>query len=330
MNLGSTRDVLDFRKAARTIFFGLKSFDDTARAPEKTDDYFALLLNESCADASPDREAIIEASLRRSAGLKAARKRDLQHASVLLEEAREIVHARVKQPSNILLCKSFQIAADAYMAYVMGYFDDARASLKELAEIDLLLEREVRYRLLKLHRVQLLHNVVRIDIRQGLLEDALTLVFALLSCLTERTSTLLEPCTSIESLSKLPIELIKSLAVQICSELCLLVANHVECDHLFLKKARQYLRYPGSVGSPPTQWMELKVLFSDESDEFLERCLSFLELGPQDHRVLWLSTAIDVYKLGHNLDRDVFKLLTLDLSMAAMPPVYYQQLSAVY
>ena len=206
---------------------GLLKVAPTARGhlPSAEGKYFELLLIQSTL-SSHERSIVLAAAELRSLGLFAARQNDLGRAKDLFREASCISSEASVSFECQSLCASFQLAAEAYLDYRHKQFSAARDRLFRALVIDANLEDRGGFDLLLLHRVQLLHNLIRIYARQGRAQEALDLSFRVLDYLDgsqENLSSLVP--WSPEVIKGLPQDLVSASAEQVLYEIALIVAR---------------------------------------------------------------------------------------------------------
>jgi hypothetical protein len=261
----------------------------------------------------------------RRQGLLAARRGHIATADQLLGESRAILHSEKLSVESSLICKSFQAATEAYLDYRRGAFDQARARVHEALAIDVVLEEEYGYKILHLHRVQLVHNLMRIDARCARFEDAIDLGCRLLSYL-EGSSEILPVPGSWDSakIASLPPEIVAAMFAQVTSEIALVLAGKdrrvardlflVAIRHAQLEATGNCHHYPR-----PHAWFQIKQSFVDNNvDIFLDRASQFLADGRGDTPLLWYAIAVDLVVWCDDLDLPEAELVKLEIARDAI------------
>jgi hypothetical protein len=286
---------------------------------------------------SPDEQEVVLLAARcRAHALQAARHRDLAQASVLLREARSVC---VIAPTSLqcrVLCDSFQLAGEAYVEYCLGRLDEARDRLYDAMLADNILELEGGYDLLHLHRVQLVHNLVRIDARRGQQQEAVDLAWRLLAYLEGNPAVLPGPAPwSAQTICRLPSDLVHNMFDQIVAEIALIVADPTkDIREQFAAAYADHLAAAGDgsncLSCPVAhKWLELKRMFIEDPWSFIRCCRSFFDELCIEHPVLWFATAVDLIAVCKDIEINKAQWLALDLACAQMPAVLEDALGEI-
>jgi hypothetical protein len=268
----------------------------------------------------------------RMQGLFAARRGHLATAAQQFGEAREIIHSGRLSLESELICKSFQAAAEAYLDYRGSAFDHARSRVHEALAIDVVLVEEYGYEILHLHRVQLVHNLMRIDARCSRFENCIDLGCRLLNHLEGSSEILPGPGPwHSEQITSLPPEIVTAMFAQVTSEIALLLAGKdnqsaqglfaVAADHAQLEATENCHLYPRAHA-----WFGIKQAFlSSEIGTFLDRASQFFTDGRGDTPVLWYTTAVDLATLCDDLGLPESELVRTQIisdgrTWESMPP----------
>jgi hypothetical protein len=252
-------------------------------------------------------------------GLAAARQGQLLMADQFFAQAREPLLSGTLSTEGHLICKSFQSAAEAYLDYRRGAFNQARTHMLEALATDITLEEEYGYDLFitHSHRLEFAINLLRIDAGWAYFERAVDLADSLLGYLAGRLETLPLPGLWGHKLVELlPPELSTALVVTIASEVAPILAdkNREVAGDLFTIAARHTqlntnnnCHYHSGVHA----WFLVKEAFlSNEIVTFLERVSHFLAAGRADTPVLWYAAVFDLLTVSNELDLRVSKLLS--------------------
>jgi hypothetical protein len=116
---------------------------------------------------SRDRRCLARVEIEGSRGLVSARRRDAEAARVHFAAGRRLL-ATLKFGSHAAkLAESMFFAQQAYELYVRRRFANALAMLERSFVNDLALEEELGFDILKIHRIQLLGNWMRLEEERG-------------------------------------------------------------------------------------------------------------------------------------------------------------------
>lgn len=291
------------RRLAQSIFdayrSGLLRPPDIAHRVFKTD--FNRLLRHSLLNHLKLRDRlefrkIFDASLR---GLVLAREDRLTDAAETFQEGRHrLACATCSEPARNFSI-SMLAAAEAYLLFRLRAFDKALELVHESMDADLKLEDELGLHYLQLHRVQSIHNVVRIDWRRGRSHDAFALAGEILAYLEAAESLQLSVHRdwSSRKLRTAPIRLRRSMLIQVVNEVALQL---VECQGLdswtpFYESTRATSRDSMSLHPRVGQWLHLRNEFCRGNlDEYFRLLPDFLYAGPQDISALWFLSLADI------------------------------------
>jgi len=242
-------------------------------------------------------------------GLLAARKGDLTAAESFLRGAELFLHTKQLSRESFLLGDSFFEAASAYFDYRRKDFDAAITCVHKALSNDLILEGEYGYAILHLHRIQLVHNLMRIDIRRAFIKEALNTGFFLLDYMEGKSATL-SALTFWDSscLIALPSELVNTMFLQITMEIALALAGNEALSTQVLFAGAQSHTQPGVADScllsPQSHaWLKAKqALIADDLEGFFEEAAKSLSDGPGNASWLWYAFVADLFSLCRKLD----------------------------
>jgi hypothetical protein len=201
--------------------------------------------------------------------------------------------------------------------------------------LDASLENSGGYELLHLHRIQLLHNLMRIAATERCHLEAFELGFRILRYLGGSPQSLPAIVTwDPESIRRLPNDLVGGLFNQVVAEMALIVARPRISQHEFLAVASDYLqelKVSGYCQCPRAHaWLKLKTLFINDRLAFLRNCGAFLQDGYTQHPVLWFATSIDLVAICKESDMRSAHWLALDLTLEPMPIALRTALEALF
>jgi tetratricopeptide (TPR) repeat protein len=268
----------------------------------------------------------------RTRGLIATRSGNLIMAERAFTAARAPLLLSKLSLEGSLLYQSLLEQAASYLDYRQGNFDQARNRIYEALAIDLVLEEEYEYDMLLLHRIQLVHNLARIDANCMYLERAIELICRILNYLEGTSEALPIPGDwGYERVTRQPVELVTAMFAQVTSEIAIILAgkNSQVVRHLFvvistnlqLQTCNNYCCHPRAYS-----WLLVKQAFaSNDFANFLELASQFLNEGRADIPLLWYATVIDLVALCDELDLPDSKVFRQDVASLATTWEYLPQ-----
>ncbi|MBH8563494.1 hypothetical protein I8748_15085 [Nostoc sp. CENA67] len=258
--------------------------------------------------SSTDRLLISKFSNARQRGLLAARRGDFNAAESAFTAARLLLKLKQLSDEGSLLYQSFLEQAEAYLDYRRGEFEQARNRIYQALEIDMILEEKYGYEIVLFGRIQLVHNLVRIDAGCMELHRSTKLAFQILGYLDGILDTLPIPgLWGYERVKRQRAEFVAAMFAQVTGEIATILAG----------KDRQFVSDLLTVGSNympicPDEtyhchpqayaWLLVKQAFiNHEVATFLERASEFLAKGSNDTPLLWYATLADLVALCDEL-----------------------------
>ncbi|MGA7731969.1 MAG: hypothetical protein WCD37_11955 [Chloroflexia bacterium] len=256
--------------------------------------------------ASPREQMLMSAALvARTRGLAAVRKGDMEVAEANLRTSRDILEVPWLSTESHALLASFQEAAEAFIDFRCGRHDLARKRVFRAMSADGTLLSRDGYHVLELHRVQLGHNLARVDANAGEPERAARILAGLLTYLEGESVAWPFPdytYTGKATVDDLPEEQVADLFIQLTSELALLLDGQGREEglalfapvvaHAELKATRRCGRHPSAHA-----WLSLKLAYLERNVVgFLEGAQEVLADGPREGSLLWYATATDLYR----------------------------------
>ena len=278
---------------------------------------FDLLLDAALSTRLPLSEQLLIrfVSTVRARGLSAARNNHLIEAQQALDEGRRVLKTNSLSTEGKLIGKTFHHAVEAYLEYKRGNMSLARTHVRNALEIDGRLITQYGYNILDLHRVQLGHNLMRVDIHCGNLVAAAEMCASLIGYLEGRADQWPLPEFQIETdPSQLPPDLVSAMTAQILGELalCLAVNKRKEGRRMFAPMIRHVQSPPAAPCSRQKRahlWLQAKWAYvNEEWTSFLELVMSLLQEGPGEMLLLWRAAVVDLFDLccaleGEEADR---------------------------
>ncbi|MBD2679335.1 MULTISPECIES: hypothetical protein [Nostoc] len=245
----------------------------------------------------------------RERGLIATRRGDLVTAERAFSAARVLLELDKLSLSGSLLYQSFLEQAESYLDYCRSDFEQARNRIYAALAVDEILEEEYKYNILLIHRIQLIHNLVRVDARCMNFEGAIELACQILSYLEAKLEVLPIPGNwGYERVLRQPAELVGAMFAQVTGEVALILAgkNRQVVGNLFAVVSNNLqLQMNGNCQCHlrANAWFFIKKAFvSNDVVLFLERVSQFLSEGRADTPLLWYATVIDLIVLCKELD----------------------------
>jgi hypothetical protein len=208
-------------------------------------------------------------------------------------EVAELIEGAACSEEAKLLAASGLLSALAYYEYRAGEWQLAVQRVGEAMRVDRALE-DRGYHFLQLHRIQLVHNLIRIHARRRARADAIALADRTLLFLDGRADSLpVDEAWDAARLATLPANLRWGLGAQAASEVVLLQPS--------LDELRAFDAWRGfGEGHPLVAvrgWVETHgALLRGEQDEFARGAELLLRLGRHGHALdfFWYSTAVDL------------------------------------
>lgn len=244
----------------------------------------------------------------RSQALNVARKGDIVTAEQLMEKVRTTWDISQVSPEVNLLYKSFQEAAEAYLNYRRGDFDQAWSNITEAIITDAALETEYGYKVLFAHRLHLVQNLVRSEARGQRIRKAIKLGSQLLSYLEGKSENLPFPvCWDAHLIANLPQEVISTTFNLVTNEIALILVGknrqegqelwEIIINHINLEIDDGVETYP-----PAYCWLRMKqALFNSNLTNAIELMSQFLSAGRGKVPLLWYATVIDLVAICDEL-----------------------------
>lgn len=261
------------------------------------------------------------ASGARSRALKAARNGQLDIARQALSESAQILQSGVLSAEARLFLKSFHEAVAAYLDFKRGEPDLARARVERALAADCVLISQYGYDILELHRIQLGHNLMRVEARFGEPQQATAIGAALLSYTEGDNSSWPFPRFGDGARpDHLPDELAEAMVIQISGELAILLAGKPaeETVHL-LSVALPHIEGIATDRCNDHllahQWLRAKWGFARQAwPAFFENLSDLLRDGLADAPLLWRASVADLYVACEALDKDGAEALRREIA----------------
>lgn len=283
----------------------------------KYGDFFTHRLYLRMESRLPQEEQVImqQAANTRENALMAVRCGEFVMAEHLFAKARIPLESNLLSPESSLLHRSFLEQAEAYLDYRKGDFEQVHTRTSVALAIDAVLEEKYEYKIMHIHRIQLLHNLVRTEAKQMCYNQAIELAAQLLAYLEGAIKTLPFPgFWGFEYIVSQPKELLAATFAQIASEIAVILAGKspqlarellaVVRQHIPPQLQEHYHGHPRAYG-----WFLLKKSFlENDIAKFLEQASHFVAEGCTDTPLLWYAAVVDFVALCNDFD-EPFSLL---------------------
>jgi hypothetical protein len=216
--------------------------------------------------------------------------------------ARQLQEASLSDETS-LLCRSFFEAASAYVDCKCQRWDSSAKRLLLAIKIDNILEQECEYSALHLHRIQLVHNFIRLYSRYRQ-EEAMNLANAVVEYLTGHRQELpiIGQWNSGKLIRKYP-EFIHIFLCQIIGEIGLILAGQKLENAKRLFHQFQSWKFLSSVSESQRlyQWCQIKQAFLNSHshiDDLIDLSSQFLVEGRDatSLTILWYATVLDIMR----------------------------------
>lgn len=234
----------------------------------------------------------------------AARKGQIEESKQEVRAVRSVLEAGSLSIEASLLIQVLLDPAEAYLHYKLG--DDALARQLVLsgAALNHSLTEEFDYGIISAQRMQLCHNILRINSRQGRRQEAVHLASAYLDYLEFDESPLpAEIDWGWIARSDVPESIVQYYFDQICGEAALALAGTNDGE-LFQSIARHagQTKCRAGFAAHAHAWLAAKqTLLADDWANYLEQARELLRLGKTSELSLWFATIIDVISVCSSL-----------------------------
>lgn len=289
-------------------------------------DFFThgLYLRMMCRLSQEEHSIIQQAASIRETAVMAIRCGEFGRAEQLFAETRALLESNLLSPEASLLHQSFLEQAEAYLDYRKGDFDQVYNRTSVALAIDAVLEKEYGYEMMHIHRIQLLHNLVRTEARRMRYARAIELAAQLLAYLEGALESLPFPGVwGFEYVVSQPKELLAATFAQIASEIAVILAGKPpQLARELLTVVKHYIPSQSQKyhhGHPRAyDWFLLKDSFLENNiATFLERSSHFLAEGRTDAPLLWYAAVVDVVALCNDFGEPYSLLIKQEVATDA-------------
>lgn len=272
-----------------------------------------------------DQVVMQKAAIAREDALIAVRRQEFALAEKLFALSRAPLESNSLSLEASLLHRSLLEQSESYLDYRRGDFKQVYTRTCEALAIDSVLEDEYGYSILHIHRIQLLHNLVRTKARCTHFNAAIELASQLLGYLEGRNENLPFPgIWGSERVASQSREIVAATFAQIASEIAIILAGKdldvasqllaIVLRHIPLHASSYYCGHPRAYA-----WLSLKHAFvNNDIDNFLEAAPYFLVQGRTDTPLLWYATVVDVVAIFNNFNFPNTELLKQEIASDAL------------
>lgn len=312
---------LGFTKAIQTI-------------PKSSEESYSLRLQEYIKSHLPlnDRLLIKKFNNARDRGFRSTRKEDFRTAQRAFAVARIPLQLAKLSTESSLLYESLLDQKEAYFHYCRGDFDQARKRTYEALANDLILEDQYGCDFLLIHRIQLVHNLARIDARCLDFNQAIKLTSQILSYLAQESETLPIPgLWDSERVKRQSPADVTAMFRQVTGEIALILTGkeRQQASKLFsIITSSLNLQIDINRQCYPLayKWLLIKQAFVNQDiPKFLELSSQFLAEGRGNNPLLWYTTVIDLVNICEEVNFTDLKLVKQEIGKDATTWKYFPQ-----
>lgn len=251
-----------------------------------------------------DRAALRRVGEYRETALASSRVGEQAVAEGTMKAARLVLGLAGLTPLARAAADTLQHAADAYLSYRAGRFDEAKARMEAaIRATDVLADAWGESRFTASRRIHLFHNIMRVDVRQGDPAAAMALGRPLLARLAGAPFD-----GALAALERDGPPIDAQVAVGFCNAIAASVAEALA--PLSAAEAAALLGDPLPPAANPAVreaagwgWLALKhAALADGPVRLLETAAPFLRAGPGRTPVLWCAAALELLRAAETLD----------------------------
>lgn len=252
-----------------------------------------------------DRNSVLRIQQEGQNGLFAARSKESDVARQHFSNGDKLLNTLQMSREARALANSFFAAQKAYFLYTQKKFSDAMTMLSHSFSNDLFLETECGLHILRMHRVQLINNWMRLDARQDCWRSALTLgctILQYLECPKDHRIRALAPpwCQGwADEFETIPTDLVVNIHAQIAAEL-VQTFHHAESGLASPAEVGRLLGELNSIESATQidKWVQFQIARIDRGGgDYFSTAISVVKHGRVPSAPLWKSVANDIARL---------------------------------
>jgi hypothetical protein len=236
--------------------------------------------------------------------LKAAQAGRLDQAAIGFAALRTDHAGRSASPLFEALGEIFIGAAEAYLMYRRADYGAAERLIRHASLLDQVLIDRHGLSLMSAHRLQLGHNLMRIDARRGRQREAVDLAADFMAYLDWEDDVLpVDLASPRRQLDAVPPSVVGHYFDRLCSEAAMVLAGRFDADarSMFTRLAPHANRQGNAISAhcgEARAWLACKTLaLAGNPGPFLAEATTILAAGRQSEPLFWFATVLDV--AGH-------------------------------
>lgn len=255
-------------------------------------------------------------------GLAAARKGELVTSACLFQEAKAFLDAGAFATETQLFLRSLYEAAVAYLDYRNAEFESAIQRLHTALALDLTLTEIPDYELIQVHRIRLLLNMLRIQLKRSVAEAMYTGT-QIINYLEYKADTPSTHAWNVSHLSAFPPDIKELQFTEAVGGIANLLVgvDRLEAGQC-LASLTSHIHSPGADScylSPQAHaWLRAKqALVDGQPENFLRQALPILSQGRASLPQLWYATVVDLLFLCQSLELSEARMIRKEIIAAA-------------
>lgn len=245
----------------------------------------------------------------RNRGLLAARRGELTAAAYYFEIAQTPLHKKELPYASALLFESFLEQAKSYWFCRLGEFEQARLSINKSLENDIALEQHSSAIDLTLHRIQLVHNLVRLEAYCGNIDYAVELACQILRYLSGTGESIAAMGDwGYKRVKNQPRNDVSAMFVQVTGELAIILAGKTRQSKILQLNILSQISIPDSecCHKMSAKWLLLQEqLLDNNTENFFCQLSDFLQDCKVESALLSSAALIDLVIICEELQLDV-------------------------
>jgi hypothetical protein len=260
-------------------------------------------------------------------GLAAARKGELVTSARAFQAAEAFLQTEAFSTETLLISRSLYEAALAYLDYRNAEFERAISRLHTALALDLTLEEIPGYALIQVHRIRLLLNMLRIQIKRSAAHEAMQIGTQIMDYLENKACASSLSTWDASRLSEMPQSLKELQFTEAVGELATLLTG-VDTLKTGQMVSQCFAGLAAHIDSPDADscylspqahtWLRAKqALINEQPENFLRQALPLLSQGRTALPQLWYATVVDLLCLCQRLDLPEARMIKQEIIAAA-------------
>jgi hypothetical protein len=316
--------ILDAFRAGRAVEWSPPPTGPTAERVE-TEEKTKLQLGRMTAG---DRAAIVALSAPREQALALARVSRLDEADTHMSLARFLLSLSRLSPEGRAYASTMHEAAESYLAYQRRDYASAYSRMiASLEATDRLADSWGNTEFIVCRRVDLAHNLMRVEMRRGATRDAMRRGTGLLQFVCRASAKSRHVESGEVTDASLHAFIATALFDLVMGTIAELVAPLPAHEARAVLSSLDWLQAPNAAPSPrAVEWLAIKnAALGADPERFVDAALPFLKAGRGKTATLWYAVALDLARLIETLDpvagADALDEIAAELSTASRVPV---------